>query len=374
MVRVRAEKKNLELVLAWSPGTPRSIRTDAANVRQVLINLLSNAVKYTDKGAVTLRVKAMDPDESQRLLLTFEVEDTGRGISMEDQARIFEAYARVGDTSSQKGTGLGLAITRQLVELMRGKVAVESTPGRGSKFRVEMPVVLASESEVAAPTLNQGLVIGLEPGQPEYRVLVCDDQPANSKMLHRLLERVGFHLRVAEDGAQAVEIFQTWRPHFVWMDMRMPVMNGDEAAKRIRALEGGRDVKIAAVTASSFDEQRSEVLAAGFDDFIRKPFPLAEVFECMARHLGVRYLRREAPPARTGSPAAGLRPNDFAELPDGLRDELESALISLDHRRIAEVIERVSQRDAGLGISLTRYADRFAYTTILRPLQECRSK
>ena len=373
MTRAQAKEKGLELVLVSSHEFPWYVRTDASLLRQMLTNLLSNAVKYTAKGAVTLRLSAPPTDESQRLLLTFEVEDTGAGIAVEDQARIFEAFVQAGPPATQKGTGLGLAITRQIVELMGGTIHVDSTPGKGSRFRLELPAERAQESEVVVPRTDRGRIIGLEPGQPEYRVLVVEDESGNSAVLERMLESAGFLVRVVADGAQGVEVFRAWRPHFIWMDLRMPVMDGVEATKRIRALEGGPEVKIAAVTASVFADQRSEVLAAGLDDFVRKPYRSEEIFDSMARHLGVRYRRGEAAPALAAELAA-LRPEDFAVLPEELRNELANVLISLNRERISRVIQRVSERNASLGALLARHADRFDYTMMLDAVKSCQSK
>jgi signal transduction histidine kinase/ligand-binding sensor domain-containing protein/DNA-binding response OmpR family regulator len=364
MIRAQAEKKGLELRLVSSPEFPQHVLIDASNLGQVLINLLGNAIKYTERGSVTLRLNATPADESQRLLLTFDVDDTGRGIAPEDQERIFEVFVQGGQPATQKGSGLGLAITRQIVKLMGGTIQVDSALGQGSRFRVEVPAELVQESEVIAPRVDTGRIIGLEPGQPEYRVLVVEDEQGNSMVLERILESAGFLVRVAADGAQGVEVFQTWRPHFIWMDHRMPVMDGVEATRRIRALEGGRDVKIAAVTASVFADQRSQILAAGMDDLVTKPYRPGEVFDCMARHLRVRYRRRETAPAlREG--IALLHREDFAALPEELRDELANSLISLDRERIAQVIQRVSAQSAPLGEVLMRHADRFAYTQML---------
>ncbi len=373
MMRARAEANNLVLDVVQSPEFPRRVRADAPKLRQVLINLLGNAIKYTEKGSVTLRLGAGLADNAGRLLLTFSVEDTGIGIALEDQAQIFEAFVQIGKPAAQKGTGLGLTITRQFVELMGGTIHVESTPGKGSRFSVELPVELAQESEVMAPRMDSRRIIGLEPGQPEYRVLVVEDEKGNSMVLERILESAGFLVGVATDGAQGVEVFQTWRPHFICIDLRMPVMDGFEAAKRIRALEGGRDVKIAAVTASVFADERSQVLAAGMDDLVRKPYRPSELFDCIARHLGVRYRRGEALPASPREPPAELRPEDLAPLPEVLRNELSNALISLDRERIAQVIGRVSQRDAALGAMLALCADRFAFTAILDAVELSRS-
>ena len=226
MLVARAEEKRLALVIHESDEFPRYVRTDAGRLRQVLLNLLSNAIKYTEAGSVTLRLNAMPSEDAQHVRLLFEVADTGIGIAAEDQARIFDAFVQVGKTRRQKGTGLGLTITRQFVEAIGGTIRVESTPGKGSLFRVEAPAELAHESEVQAAPYEQERVIGLEAGQPEYRILIVEDERENSVLLERLLQKAGFTVRVAEDGAQGVEAFLEWMPQFIWMDLRMPVVNG----------------------------------------------------------------------------------------------------------------------------------------------------
>jgi CheY-like chemotaxis protein len=371
MMRVRAGEKNLALHLVQSPEFPWYVHADCAKLRQVLINVLGNAVKYTEKGSITLLLNASPGNDSEHLLLSFEVVDTGIGIAAEDQARVFEAFVQVGKPAGQKGTGLGLTITRQFVELMGGTIRVESTPGQGSLFRVDLPVERAQESEVMTPVADGERIIGLEPGQPEYRILIVEDERENWQLLRRLLEEAGFRVQVAEDGATGVEMFRTWRPHFIWMDLRMPVLDGVEAARRIRTLDGGRDVKIAAVTASVFASERENVLAAGMDDFVCKPYEPSEIFDCMTRHLGVRYRCTE--PARA-APEARAESKRLAALPEELRTELRHAVIALNVERIAGVIGRVSERDPVLGAVLARCAERFAYTAILKAVEGCKAK
>jgi len=223
----------------------------------------------------------------------------------------------------------------------------------------------------AAAIDSRQAVVGLAPGQPECRILVVEDKQENWLLLQRLLLDGGFQVRVAEDGAQAVEMFQIWRPHFIWMDLRLPVMGGLEATREIRALEGGRQVKIAALTASAFTQQRDEVLAAGMDDFLRKPYMRDEIFACMARHLGVSYLYKEVSRTLQADPVAVLRPAALAILPQQLRAELTDAVVRLDPGPIAEVIGRVSEQDAQLGAVLAGCAKRFAYTEMLNALKDC---
>jgi CheY-like chemotaxis protein len=367
MLRARASGKGLELLLSTSPRVPQFVRSDAGKLRQVLVNLIGNAIKFTERGSVTVRVDAQPTDDG--VLLIFEVEDTGIGIAPEDQARIFDVFVQAGNPSAQKGSGLGLNISRQFMQMMGGKINVRSTQGEGSIFRAELPVQLAKDSDVAAEKDDPGQVVALAPGQPEYRILVVEDKRENWLLLQRLLEDTGFQVRVAEDGLRGVEMFQAWRPHLIWMDLRLPVMDGLEAAREIRTLEGGSQVKVVALTASAFSQQREEVLAAGLDDFLRKPYRRGEIFDCMARLLGVRYLYRETPPVSPADPVAALRPEALAKLPEELRRELAEALIRLDNGHISEIIGRVSEKDAQLGGALAHYAKRFAYTQILNALE-----
>jgi PAS domain S-box-containing protein len=302
MLRVRAQDKGLWLLLDQSSQFPRYIVGDEAKLRQVLINLISNAIIATDKGGVTLRL-GLKYNEIDRLIM--EVEDTGIGICQADQAKLFQPFVQIGSQSNQKGTGLGLAITRQFVELMGGRVALTSTVvGQGSTFRVELPVQLAQPNEIPQAQKARGEITGLEPGQPTCRVLVVEDQLDNRMLLLRLLEGAGFDVRAAENGAEAVEQFASWQPHFIWMDRRMPEMDGMEATRRIRALHGGEAVKIAAVTASTFKEEDMELTAAGFDAVVHKPFRSEQIFECMEELLGLHFVRTEAEKPSTPTIAA----------------------------------------------------------------------
>jgi CheY-like chemotaxis protein len=217
---------------------------------------------------------------------------------------------------------------------------------------------------------DHGQVVGLVPGQPAYRILIVEDKRENWLLLQRLLEDAGFQVQVAKDGALGVEMFRIWQPHLVWMDLRLPLMGGLEAAREIRAMDGGLQVKIVAISASAFAQQRQDVLAAGLDDFVRKPYRREEIFDCMAHHLGVRYLYSEVPAGGAPTdPVAALRREALALLPQQLRKELVDALIRLAPEPIVEVIERVSIQDPQLGEVLARCANRFAYTEILNALE-----
>jgi len=314
---------------------------------------------------VTIRVGTKD---NTHLRLLIEVEDTGPGIVAEDQARMFEPFVQLTEGSTQRGTGLGLAITRQFVQMMGGSISIASMLGKGSLFRVEIPIQLASSEDVLKPCpRNFGAVVGLAPNQPLYRILIVEDQRENQLLLSRLMTTLGLPVKIAANGEECLQMFHEWKPDLIWMDHIMPVMDGIEATQRLRRLPGGRDLKIVAVTASAFKEQQQEMLDAGMDDFVRKPYRLDEIYECLARQLGIEYLYAASQTdeeIRFGE----LTPPMLSELPFSMREQLKDALVNLDSERIANLIRQISERNATLGRTLTHLADYFDYPKILAAL------
>ncbi|MFA6969858.1 MAG: MASE1 domain-containing protein [Gallionella sp.] len=369
MMHMRAQEKGLQLLVEQSSEVPCYIKGDEARLRQILINLVGNAVKFTQQGVVTMRFGIKPHDTQHRLLI--EIEDTGIGISSEDQQRLFKPFVQLAKLAGDnKGTGLGLTITRQFVQLMGGSVSVESTQGKGSTFRVELPVEKIEAGDVSGlDKVERGEIVGLAPDQPTYRILIVEDQLENQLLLSQLMNRLGFAVKVAENGEQGVQLFQSWQPHLIWMDRRMPVMDGLEAARRIRELPGGTEVKIIAVTASAFTEQRDEMPAAGMDDFVRKPYRASELYECLTRQLGVRYIYAGVQERDETEPAVALTSEMLAVLPSDLRRELNDALVSLESERIAAAIAQVASLDPKLHKMISRLAGNYDYPAILKALQ-----
>jgi CheY-like chemotaxis protein len=364
MMQVRAVEKNLQLVIDQSSAFPRYIIGDQARLRQVLINLVGNALKFTRQGGVIVRLSTKNNAVAHLLI---EVEDSGPGITAEDQKHIFEPFVQIGQLADNKGTGLGLSITRQFVQLMKGSISLESSLGKGTLFRIDVPLRQAQASDISnLYRLEEREVLKLMPGQADYRILIVGDQLENQLLLVNLMEAVGFQVKVAENGELGVALFQSWQPHLIWMDRLMPVMDGLEATRIIRRLPGGKEVKIVAVTASAFTEQRTDIMAAGMDDLICKPYRANEIYDCLTQLLGVRYVYAD-PPAISLEDVI-LTPEMLSAVPQGLRGDLELAAKNLDSERIDSIIQQIAAYDMRVATALTRLAENYEYPTMLKAL------
>ena len=358
MFRVRTDEKKLSFSVEMIGDVPQYIVTDINKLRQVFINVLGNAVKFTEQGGIGLRVRA-DREGATGPFLRVEIEDTGPGISPDDQDKLFRHFEQT-KTGQQAGTGtgLGLAISREFVRLMGGDITVSSQVGKGSVFVIHLPLKEGEAQAVQAKDKPRH-VLRLQPGQATCRVLIADDIEDNRQLLAQLLAPVGFEIRLATNGAEAVQEFEEWRPHLILMDFRMPVMDGHEAIRRIRAMAGGEDPKIIAVTASAMDENRQELMEIGADDFIGKPFREAELFQKIHAHVGVEYVYAEDPTAAAQEEAAELTPESLAGWPQDLIDPMREAVITADLDQLLARIQEVEARDPRIAQGLRRLAEQF---------------
>jgi CheY-like chemotaxis protein len=341
MMRVRADKAGLTLRVELAEGLPEAVQGDEGKLRQVLVNLLGNAVKFTKSGSVTLRAAWSDGRA------TFEVEDTGPGIAKAEQAALFEAFTQTeSGRSSKEGTGLGLAITRQIIRLMGGEIRVRSEVGKGSTFSFDV-LLPASSSTVVATESRQ--VVGLAPGQRVPRVLVADDTEENRLLLVQLLGAIGIPVRESSNGLEAIELWEREKPDLILMDMRMPVLDGREATRRIRAREnGGAKTAIVALTASAFEHERSEILACGADDFLAKPFREEDLFRVISAQTGVQFTTA----AESGTAQATVTKDLLVRLSPEEASRLREVLETGDVEKAAEVATRIRLRDEELGRTL----------------------
>ena len=291
MIQSRATEKGLSMAVEVESVSFPYINTDMGKLRQILINLLNNAAKFTDEGGVAIRCSVHPITEKpNRGHIVIEVEDTGPGIDPARQAKIFDPFVQERDVPERKGTGLGLYICKRYAELMGGTIELESEVGKGSLFRLRLPAKIAAAADVKTSVDDKPRVIGLAATDKTWRIIVADDNRENMLLLKSLLEEVGFFVIEAKNGQEAVAAFKEAAPDFIWMDMRMPVMDGYEAVRQIRRCPGGDTIPIIAITASAFREQRQEILTAGCDDMIIKPFQAHEIFEAMGRLLDIKYI------------------------------------------------------------------------------------
>ncbi len=399
MFQIKAEQKNLNLVFTVAPNVPQAIKTDAKKLRVCLINLLGNAIKFTEKGRITLRVnlatEALSPQhqlDTDALSafpprLRFEVEDTGPGIPAADIDHLFDAFVQT-ETGQKtaEGTGLGLTITRKFVQLMGGTITVRSVVGNGTIFKFDIKIN-PTDLYPLIPQSHQR-VLCLEPNQPIYRILVADDTPENRLLLIKLLEPIGFEVRDAANGIQCLTLWESWQPHLILMDTRMPMMDGLAATRQLRLKEQKRGSQpqsasdfpktiIIALTASAFEEKREEILAAGSDDFMRKPFTEEQIFDAIAHYLGVRYRYQELSdglPLSRSNYSIQEKPDSFfcselSSLPSAWVTEVAQAANQLDEERIAQLIQELPTEKAELAQSLTDLLHDFRLDVIVRVTQ-----
>ena len=371
MVRLRTRAKGLDFIVEPDPQLERYVRTDLGKLRQVVINLLGNAVKFTDDGSVTLRMRTTPMVKKPgRRLLEVEVQDTGPGIPRDMLDAIFESFTQAGHhKSGRQGTGLGLTISRSFVRLMAGEITVESEAGKGALFRVRVPVEAVQAEDCLRPGGRPLSVIGLEPDEPAWRVLVVEDNPDNVRLLEKILSRVGFVVRTSGNGSEGVETASEWHPHFIWMDMNMPVMDGYEATRLIRGLPGSGDIVIFALTASVFKEEEGEIIAAGCNGVLHKPYREWEIFEVMARHLGIRYRYDDnAEGGRTALPAPDRVPlpttGELEALPPETARRIRQAAIELNKRDILAMAEEVEAGYPVIAAFIRGHVASFDFETI----------
>jgi PAS domain S-box-containing protein len=363
MFRVRTEAKRLQLTMVRDELVPRYVVTDESKLRQVLINLIGNAVKFTERGEIEVRVE-MQQDVNGAPRLRIEVEDTGPGIPADELDKLFRPFVQTSVYAHKEGgTGLGLAISREFAHLMEGEITVASQVGVGSVFSIDIAIEIGDVAEVAG-TGDARRVLGLRPGQPRFRILVTDDREENRMLLCHLLDEVGFDTRQATNGEEALREFEAWQPHLILLDMRMPVMDGYETMRRLRAREDGAAIPIIAVTASALTEKREVVLTAGANDFISKPFREAELFNAMQALLGVTYVyagEGAEPAPAVDAPVADA----VGACPAEVLAQLREAALDADRDRLLDLLARLGPAHAGIAGELQACAQRFDYDGVL---------
>jgi PAS domain S-box-containing protein len=392
MFSLGAKANHSAIVLDCTPGVPVYIEADERKLRQVLINLMGNAVKFTQRGQVVLRVAATPtpgaeadrlaaPESSQSFptVLSFEIEDSGPGLAPEAVPHLFEPFVQTeAGYRTQEGTGLGLPISQRFVQLMGGTIQVQTTLGQGSTFAFAIEVVAVPS--LANPAYDGGpqTVERLALDQPSYRVLVVEDDPSHRWLLVKILDSAGFMVQAVEDGVEAVAQATAWMPDLIWMDIRLPRLDGYSATQRIKAAKLCPDPVVIALTASAFEDEQARALGAGCDYFVRKPFQPDDIFEAMARYLPVRYHYKPAPEVLSGgtehqppqvTPVSQVAAA-LGSMPQDWRQALRKAAMRGSDDQIMQVVQRLPPEQVALAETLTTWAQNFQFDPILELLQD----
>ncbi|MHC5860292.1 ATP-binding protein [Nostoc sp.] len=366
MLHLQASNEGLKLTFQCSENVPRYICTDALKLRQVLINLISNSIKFTEEGEITVTVNNSSEEFTDILSLDFQVYDTGVGIAAAELPKIFNAFSQAqAGKESQEGTGLGLAISRKFVQLMGGDILAKSQLGKGTTFKFNIQAKLGHKINSNALELYPK-ILGIAPGQPIYKILIVDDKTINRQLIIQLLEPLGFEIKEASNGKEAITIWDEWEPHLIWMDMRMPVMDGYEATKYIKSTTKGNATAIIALTASVLEEEKAIVLSAGCDDFLRKPFAEHTIFDTLTKHLAVRYIFAENNPANLEyTEKNDLTSENLTCMSQEWIHQFYEAALEANTNLVMELIREISQTETFLIQSLTKLVRKFEFEQLV---------
>lgn len=385
LFQLQMQQKGLTYKIHIASDVPQLICGDVQKLRQVLLNLIGNSLKFTPAGSITCTVThthrlltSDDPlakppyvENSPHFLTAIHVSvsDTGVGVAEDELPRLFENFQQTqSGRDLGQGTGLGLPISQQYVRLMGGQISAESQVGQGSTFSFWVPAWAIANPEPSSSLAPRHKILGVAPGQPAPRILIAEDNPMNRRLLRQMLEHVGAEVREAENGEVAIALWETWQPHLIWMDMRMPVMDGYAATRHIRHQEETSErsrTSIIALSATAFEENKPAMLAAGCDDTLAKPFRLEALLNKMQKHLNLEFVYDTSDETSESQPPAGLTASDFAGLAANVVAELRHAALAGDDAKICELSDRFLADKDYLKLGLHQLAERFLFKEII---------
>lgn len=392
LLGLKANNKGLFFDICQDDAVPNLICGDKGKIRQILLNLIGNSIKFTHSGGIRLIVSVFSPsqvlpslqedaatsslppaeDSNQEcLILQFTVEDTGVGMDDSEIDALFQPFQQTqSGIQSGQGTGLGFSLSQQYVTLMGGAIAVESALGEGTKITFTIPTA----SENPEYSVDATVLLGKEPtqGQPrsQYRILIVEDNAINQLLIEKVLEPLDLEVRTANNGEEAVSSWQTWHPHLIWLDMRMPRMDGYQAARTIRALELEADLPpcvIIALTATAFKESRSAMIDAGCDDVIYKPFRVKDLLEKMQCHLDLELpdLTERSPLGSRFVPSEPLQPENLSVMPIAWIQELQQACLRCNDQEVVALVTAIPPEHQFLATRLYELINVFQFDQVL---------
>ncbi|MDJ1174212.1 ATP-binding protein [Roseofilum capinflatum] len=379
MLEFKAKKKGLDLNMNIPGNVPQYLYTDEKKLRQILLNLLSNAIKFTDKGSVSLTLTLGDRPDT----LQFTVSDTGTGIATEELDQLFQPFEQTqSGKQSQEGTGLGLTISRQLVNLLGGELSVSSEINQGTTFSFDLPLISNPVTTEPIASLER-TVTGIASTDQTYRILVVDDKWENREIVHALLTPLGFEVLQATQGEEALTLWEQEAIDLILTDIRMPLLDGYGLTARIRQREQERalpQVPIIVTTASTFEEERQQMLNIGCNDLVHKPFPEALILEKIAQYLGLEYTYESEPqsdncqplppPPSSQNPSSHLSAA-MAQQPIEWIAALQKAATEADTDLIVPLIDQLPTTQLELRQNLVTWVNNFQFEAICEITEEC---
>ncbi len=383
MFTIKAKSKQLDLTFTLADNLPRYIKIDESKLRQILINLLSNAIKFTARGSVSLEASLQKSKINHQQIL-FIIKDTGIGISKSEIATIFAPFVQSkSGIKSQEGTGLGLTICQKFIKLMGGDIALESEINQGTTVEFAIPYNKALKTILYHQ--ENPRVIGLKYPQKSYRILIVEDILENRQLLAEILKSVGFSIKEAHNGKQAISLWQKWQPDLIWMDIKMPIMNGYEAIKYIRKQEKIQNLKptiIIALTAHVFEEQKTEILSIGCNDFVNKPFAESMIFDKMHEHLKVEFLyeSKSSMTNPTGNKKTIFAQQELIEflssasISEEWINRLHYAAIKLDEELMLKTIQEIELNYQDVAQTLIEWLNSFQFDLIAAVTENLKKK
>jgi two-component system sensor histidine kinase/response regulator len=355
------QSKNLQFLLEKEDDLPQYVFVDESKLRQIFVNLIGNALKFTEEGGIAVRAR-VDTIADDKKMLVVEVQDSGPGIPVDEMDKLFKHFEQTSSGISKgSGTGLGLALSRELAILMGGDITMTSEVGKGSIFTFQIEIKDGNPDAIEKSS-PQG-VIGIESNDTTYRILVVDDKNDNLKVASDLLKLVGFETNEAVNGEEAIEKFESWNPHLILMDMRMPVMDGYEATRRIKSTEKGMKTPIIALTASTFENELNKIKALGMQGYIRKPFRENDLFNTIGKVLGIKYIYENATEVQPTNYNHDINTIelDIKKLPNSLLLKIQNALDVADLDLLVQLIKTIEDDNSELAKTLMHLATDYDY-------------
>jgi signal transduction histidine kinase/CheY-like chemotaxis protein len=364
MLIIRAKEKGLSLELLFSPEIPKYVKADTIKIRQILLNILVNGIKFTKEGGVMLTISVLTKDDTH-CQLHFDISDTGVGIKPEELPNLFQSFSQTeSGRMATEGTGLGLSISRQLVRLMGGDLQVISQFGKGTSFSFDLNLEIAENVEITNKV--DKVIIGIAEGHSQKRILVVDDQLSNRRLVESILAPFNFDVHSASNGQEAITMAETLQPQIIFMDTRMPVMNGLAATRAIRKLAHITQPKIISVTANMSTEEQLISKNAGADGFLSKPYRNMELLEILAQQLQFEFQYAEIVEEKETSEY-----NDRTrQLPGELLERLHNAVLALDSDQLEAMLPELENADTEFATILQRALAEFDFGSILTLVEQ----